>query len=203
MLNRIRQVPGTQLDRQCYHEHMRAETGRINGTGWKLERAQAFTEAPDDPAWAAFASGEWNKSIEIFENERQDIQAEAAKYERQGSEFRRLRIVERPISAYLQWELQSLRIFDECGMPIRVLDASAVRDLEDDAQLPEIVIVGDQALYEVQYDSEWRASGAKRITDRDAVQQATAEMAGLWAEAEPLAAYFAREIAILPPPVFG
>lgn len=203
MLDRIQEAPGTRLDRKSYHEHMRAETSRVDGAVWKLERSQFFTEAADDPAWTTFVSGDWLKSLAIFESERPGIQAEAAKYARQGSELRRLRIVENPVSAYLQWELQSLRIVDESGMPVRILGADKVRDLEDGGQLPEIVIVGGEVLYEVQYDSQWSACGARRITDRDVIQEATAEMAGLWAEAEPLTAYFAREIAPLPPPSPG
>jgi hypothetical protein len=203
MLDRIRQVPGVLLDRRSYHERMHVETSQLNGVVWKLERSQVFTEAVDDPAWEAFISGDWLKSVAIFESERRSLQAEAEKYARQGSEFRRLRIVEPPVSAYLQWELQSLKIFDESGMPIRILDASSVRDLEGSEQLPEIVIVGDQVLYEVRYDSQWSACGARRITDRDVIRQATADMAALWAEAEPLAGYFVREIATLPPPRFG
>jgi hypothetical protein len=102
MLDHIRQIPGTPLDRKSYHEHMRVETGQVNDVVWKLERSQVFTEAADDPAWEAFVSGDWLKSVAIFESERWDIQAEAEKYARQGSEFRRLRIVEQPVSAYLQ-----------------------------------------------------------------------------------------------------
>jgi uncharacterized protein DUF6879 len=200
MLDRVREVAGTRLDRKSYHEHMRVETSRVNGTVWKLERSQFFTEAAGDLAWAAFVSGDWLKSLAIFDSERPDIQAEAEKYSRQGSELRRLRIVESPVSAYLQWELQSLRIADESGMPVRILDAALIHDLEDGAQLPELLIVGDEVLYDVQYDSQWSACGARRITDRDIIREAAAEMSGLWAMAEPLATYFAREIAPLPPP---
>lgn len=168
MLDRIRQIPGTRLDRKSYHDHMRVETERVTGVAWKLERSQFFTESADDPAWQAFVSGDWSKSLAIFESERSDIQAEAAKYERRNTEFRRLRVVERPVSAYVQWELQSLKIFDESGMPIRVLDADEIRDYEHGQQLPELVIVGEQALFEVQYDDRWAACGARRIDDRDA-----------------------------------
>lgn len=203
MLDQIRQAPGDLLDRPSYHDRMRVETARMNGTGWKLERSQVFTEVPDDPAWAAFAAGDWFKSIEIFESERPGIQDEAAKYEKQGSEFRRLRIVERPVSAYLQWELQSLRIVDECGMPIRVVDASSIRDLEAKEPLPELVILGDRILFEVRYDKQWKACGAKLITDPGLIKAAADEIAGLWASAEPLSAYFAREIAVLSPPILG
>lgn len=182
---------------------MRVETERVTGVAWKLERSQFFTEAADDPAWQAFVSGDWLKSIAILESERPDIQAEAARYERQSTEFRRLRIVERPVSAYVQWELQSLKIFDECGMPIRVLDAGDIRDYERDRPVPELVIVGQQALFDVQYDDRWAACGARRIDDRDVMRQAAADLARLWDKAEPLAEYFNREIAPLPPPSVG
>jgi hypothetical protein len=200
MLDRIRGMPGTLLDRKSYHAQMREETERITGIAWKLERSQFFTEAADDPAWQAFACGDWDKSLAVFESERDDLRAEAAKYERQGSAFRRLRIVEHPVSAYLHWELQSLKIIDECGMPVRVLPADEIRDLEHDQPLPEVVIVGGQALFEVCYDERWAARGARRIDDPRVIRQAAAEMARLWATAEPLPEYFAREIAPLPPP---
>jgi hypothetical protein len=179
---------------------MRVETEQVSGVIWKLERSQFFSEAPDDAAWQAFVVGDWLKSLEIFESERSSIAAEAAKYKRQGSEFRRLRVIERPVSPYVQWELQSLRIFDESGMPIRVLDAARVGNLERTGSLPEVVIVGDHVLYEVCYDDQWSACGARRIGDPDTIQRASAEIAGLWAEAEPLPAFFSREIVPLPPP---
>jgi hypothetical protein len=130
MLDRIRETDGTKLDRRPYHEQMRAEIEQVNGIAWKLERSQFFTEAADDPAWQAFQSGDWPKSLDVFEGERESLAAEAAKYARQGSRFCRMRVVEHPISAYVQWEMHSLKIIDETGMPVRVLAASAVRDLE-------------------------------------------------------------------------
>ena len=92
MLDRIRDTDGTRLDRSAYHGQMRVETERVNGTAWKLERSQFFTEAADDPAWQAFKSGDWSKSLGIFEDERESLTAEAAKYARQGSRFCRLRM---------------------------------------------------------------------------------------------------------------
>lgn len=106
MLDRVRETHGTRLDRSAYHGQMRVETERVNGTAWKLERSQFFTEAADDPAWQAFKSGDWSKSVDIFEDERESLAAEAAKYARQGSTFCRLRVVEPPVSAYVQWEMR-------------------------------------------------------------------------------------------------
>lgn len=109
-------------------------------------------------------------------------------------------MVEHPISAYVQWEMHSLKIIDETGMPVRVLAADAIRDLERVNPLPEVVIVGSRVLYEVCYDDTWAACGARRIDDPAVIGQAVAEIAELWRKAEPLSAYFEREIAPLPPP---
>jgi hypothetical protein len=201
MLDRIRKTVGTKLDRRSYHGQMRVETEQLDGMVWKLERSQFFSEAADDPAWQAFRSGDWSKSLDIFEDERESLTAEAAKYARQGSKFCRLRVVEYPVSAYVQWEMQSLKIIDETGMPVRVLAAGAVRDLERAHPLPEVVILGTRVLYEVCYDDRWAACGARRIDDPAVISQAAAEMAKLWRQAEPLPTYFEREIAPLPPPM--
>ncbi len=115
-------------------------------------------------------------------------------------QLRRVRIVEQPVSAYLQWELHSLKITDECGRPVRVLDASQVKDLERDQQLPELVVLGHLVLFEVCYDENWAGCGARRIDDPEVIRRAAGEIAQMWAKAEPLAGYFAREIAPLPIP---
>jgi hypothetical protein len=201
MLNRIRETDGIRLDRSAYHGQMRVETERVNGIAWKLERSQFFSEAADDPAWQAFKSGDWSKSLGIFEDEREGLAAEAAKYARQGSRFCRLRVVEFPVSAYVQWEMHSLKVTDEAGMPVRVLAADAVRDLEHELPLPEIVILGTRVLYEVCYDDQWAARGARRIDDPGVISQSAVEIAELWQRAEPLSVYFEREIAPLPPSV--
>jgi hypothetical protein len=88
-------------------------------------------------------------------------------------------------------------------MPVCVLDADLITHLETKEQLPELVVLGDRILFEVRYDSRWQACGAKLVEDREFIAKATAEIEGLWTSAEPLASYFAREIAGLPPPSLG
>jgi hypothetical protein len=139
--------------------------------------------------------------LAVFESERSEARAETDKHARQGSELRRLRIVERPVTPYLLWEMQWFKILAEEGTSIRVLDAEHVRDLEHDAPLPEVV-VDEHALYHVSYDDEaWRACGARRIDDPEILRQATEEIAELWEPAEPFVRYFAREIVPLMPQV--
>jgi hypothetical protein len=49
-------------------------------------------------------------------------------------------------------------------------------------------------------DAEGTAYGVRRIDDPQVIAEAGREVADLYANAEPLPEYFAREIAPLPPP---
>lgn len=200
MLERLGDVPGAPLGRSAYHGDVARETARLAGLVWKLERSQFFTESDDDPAWQAFRAGDWNGSLRHFEDERPDIRAEVEMYARQGSELRRLRVVEEPVSAYLQWEMHAFKVLADCGVPIRVLDAARVRPWEAVGPLPEVLLLEHQALYEVQYDGRWAACGARRIDDRQVIEEAGRDMVALWDRAEPLSDYFARAIAPLASP---
>jgi len=199
MLDRIHMIPGKRLDVAAYHAVRREETQHLTGPVWKLERSQYFREPDDDPSWQAFVAGDWPQVLAVFETERADARAEVENYARQGSELRRLRIVERPVSRYLLWEMQWFRILAEEGTSIRVLDAGHVEAVERDGNLPEVV-VDEHALYHVRYDDDWRACGARRIDDPDVIRRATMEIATLWEAAEPFSCYFTREIMTLLPP---
>lgn len=198
MFDRVRSASGTVLDTPGYYADSDRVVSRARGVIWKLERSQVFSE-PNDPAWTAFVDGDWARVIEIFESERGDARAEAASYREGGLELRRLRIVESPPTPYLVWELHSHRIFAECGLSIRVLPAEKVRHLERNAPLPEVMVYGEEALYQVRYDDEWQPAGAKRIDNPELVAGVAAGIAELYEEAEPLLDYFDREIAPLAP----
>ncbi|WP_433179912.1 DUF6879 family protein [Actinoallomurus sp. CA-150999] len=198
MLERVREVPGKTLDVVSYHDLRRRESEHVTRPIWKLERSQYFHEPDDDPSWQAFLAGDWSRVLTVFESERADARSETEKYARQGSELRRLRIVERPVSRYLLWETQWFKILAEEGTSIRVLNAEQVRDLERDAPIPEI-LVDEHALYHVRYDEGWKACGARRIDDPDVIRQVIEEIAALWKLAEPFPQYFAREVEPLLP----
>ncbi|HEX6473279.1 MAG TPA: hypothetical protein VF069_29585 [Streptosporangiaceae bacterium] len=200
MIEEIRRIPGSALDRTAYHTALRRDTERLSSPVWKLERSQFFSEPDDDRSWRAFVAGDWEGTLAAFENDRAVARAEGQQYASQGSELRRLRIVECPVSPYLQWEMQWFRIIAEEGAVIRVLAAEHVRELEQTAPLPELVVT-EHALYQVRYDEGWRALGARRIDDLNVRQATLTEISRLWEKAEPFSSYFEREIAPLPPPV--
>jgi hypothetical protein len=199
MLDLIHDIPGEEFDRPSYHADRRRTEREIPGVVWKLERAQEFRE-PDDPSWRALVQGRWRDAINLHEKDRDYARAERRRNRENSVELRRLRIVERPVTAYLQWETYFFKILVEEGFELRMLDAAHVRELEHSRPLPELLVHGDQMLYEVRYDKQGTPCGARRIDDPNVVAPVHDEIAALWARGEPLMDYFEREIAPMPPP---
>ncbi|MUL41390.1 hypothetical protein FZ103_09400 [Streptomonospora sp. PA3] len=198
MLERLRELPAVPLERKDYLAQYWSAY-QEGGVFWKLERAQHFQE-PGDASWEAFAAGDWERALELNEADRADAEAMAAKDREVGVQTRRIRVVEDPVSPYLQWEMQFLRLLAEAGQALRVVPRRQVAHLERERPLPEIVILGGRVMFLVRYDSSGRADGAWRIDDRGAIGEAADELAALFEAGEPLPDYFQREIAPLPPP---
>lgn len=59
----------------------------------------------------------------------------------------------------------------EVGDDIRGLDVRKISDIEKDRPVPEMVILGDVAMYEVVYDDDGNAAGANRFTDRSLIRE--------------------------------
>lgn len=193
MLDRIGDVPGEFLDHAAYHARLALEMGRLRGVFWKLERSQVFRE-PNDTSWQAFMSGDWKSALDLLEKDREDVRAEARRNAAQGLEIRRVRVVEHPVGPYLQWELHALSLLACEGFGLSVLPAEQVAALEVRARLPEVVVVGDQVLYEVQYLPDWTPCGARRITAPDVIGAAASEIERLYERGEPFLSYFDREV---------
>ncbi|MFJ2826400.1 DUF6879 family protein [Streptomyces sp. NPDC087263] len=188
-----------RLDRPRYH----ADLGRVysSGIGFlnKLERGQHFKER-GFPSWEAFADGDWERALSLTEERREDYAEELRQASRLGVTHRRLRVVEFPITPYVQWELFALRVRVNLGDEIKVVDARRISDIERTHQVPEVVILGDVAMYEVVYDEDGNADGANRYTDRSLIRETNAGFDALYERAEGFHDFFDREIVTLAPP---
>jgi hypothetical protein len=105
-------VPGPELDLASYSDAFDEAYKQI--VFWKIERRQTFRE-PGMPSWEAFAAGDWARALELNERERDTVLAKVAEDESLGVESRRLRVVEYPVTPYLQWEMQYFRLLAEAG----------------------------------------------------------------------------------------
>jgi hypothetical protein len=129
------------------------------------------------------------------------LRATAEADARRGSVFHRTRVVEEPLTPYMQWQLHALRLRDECGAKIRILPANRLGDAEADGPLPELVVLGGRALYEVFYTDTGAPDGAVRYTEPSLVERWERYIKRLYAAGESVQSYFTRRVAHLPPPV--
>ncbi|MFF7233543.1 DUF6879 family protein [Streptomyces sioyaensis] len=188
------------LDRPSYHEDFRRHYESGIRFLKKLERGQNFKER-GFPSWEAFAAGEWNRALSLIEEKREIYAGQFRKAAELGILERRLRVVQFPVTPYVQWELFVLRLRVELGDSIRVMDARKISDIEVDHLVPEVVILGDEVMYEVVYDGDGNAAGANRIADQGTIQETSAGFDALYRRGEDFTEFFNREIAPLDPPM--
>ena len=182
--------------RDDYDKRISAAAGNVS---WKFERQQHFRE-PGFASWEAFARGDWGRALELIENEREGLEELARQAADDGLRLLRVRVVEKPIEPYLQWELHLLRVRAECGEEIRVIGPERIRKLEADGPLPELLTIGSDTLYRILYDEDGVLEGAVIFTDRETVAQATDLIESLYEAGEDMGSYFQRKIARLEPP---
>jgi hypothetical protein len=166
---------------------------------WKLERQQTFKE-PGYDSWEAFARGQWSESLRLLETGRSDMEEYHRKIDRHGFAARRVRVIEEPLSDYMQWELHALRVRDQCGGTVHVIAADRVTRYESDGPLPEIYTLGSQVMYQAVYDDQGVLESARKFVDTHLILRCQKFIEGLYDAGEPLEGWFDQHVATLPPP---
>lgn len=169
---------------------------------WKLERRQHFRE-PGGASWEAFARGDWDDALHLIEAGRDALKRAAREAAEHRSHLTRVRVVERPITPYLQWELYALRLHAEYGEHIRVIGPGLIREYEARGPLPEIITLGPDAFYEILYDEDGVCEGAVRYLGADGTARVVEFIRRPYDAGEDLGTYFDREVARLEPPHGG
>jgi hypothetical protein len=201
MLECVRDEPGESLSTsQAFLDSSNQYWGQINRFD-KLERLQHFRE-PGHKSWEAFDAGDWEKSQYLTERDRSAIAKEFADDTEAGLSSYRVRVVEFPITPYVQWEFHILKARAEYGENTRVVGAELVAPFEDDAVVPELIFMGSAAMYEICYDETGTRSGGRKFTNLELVKGCLAEVQELYNQGEDIHTFFDREIAPLPPPRF-
>lgn len=146
-------------------------------------------------------AGDWDRALQLYERQRPALRDLAAKAARHGSAFRRVRVVEEPISPYLQWELHCLKVRAEYGEHIRVIAADAIAEHENPYQLPEFVSLCGKVLYQTLYTADGSPDGGIRYSEPHVVAAYEGLAGFLYQTGEDVARYFERKVAHLPAPV--
>ena len=186
------------LERPAYHDEFFRNLAGVRSMD-KLERGQHFKER-GFASWEAFAAGDWERALELAGERREQYAEQMRDAKRRGLAQRRLRVVEFPVTPYVQWEMHVLRVRVEVGDVIRVLDARTITDIEKHHPVPEVVILGDSVMYGVRYDDDGNAAGARRYRDPALIRETLDGFEELYARGEDFLSFFDREIAPLGAP---
>jgi hypothetical protein len=124
-------------------------------TAWRLEALQFYDEGPDeDPQMVAFLAG---KPIPPRDDTSWlDLVSEHKKAGRQVS---RVRVVERPLSTYVQFELAVYAENIAAGEDVRVVEAD---DLAGVAPFPEFWLFDGEVVAIMRYDEDGVFLGADK-----------------------------------------
>ncbi|WP_405794584.1 DUF6879 family protein [Streptomyces sp. NBC_01506] len=191
---------GERLVREVYRKDFRERSAVLRDvSSWKLERRQHFEEQ-GSPSRDALRRGEWEESLRLMGERRDALAATARQDERQGHVFHRVRVVEEPLTPYLQWELHSLRQQARFGARVRVVSAESVAAFERSGPLPELVVLGGRTLFNILYSEAGHPQGAIRFTEPDVVTEWEHYIKSLYESGEEIASYFERAVAHLPVP---
>jgi hypothetical protein len=192
--------PGERLSLDDYWADFEKRFWATTPAGfWKLERQQTFKE-PGDDGWQAFAAGRWDESLRILDNRRTEFEGYYRRIGEAGFGTRRVRIVEEPLTPYLQWELHVLRLRHECGGLTRAVGPDRVAAAETHGPLPEIYTLGADVMYEAIYDADGVLEAARRWREPALVSRCQQLIESLYRDGEPLDEFFARVVAPLEPP---
>lgn len=195
--------PGEWLGLEAYREDFRGRDFAVDGCdSWKLERRQHFRE-PGDASWEAFVRGDWQEALRLVEARRAGLLDVSRLAARHRCRLLRVRVVEMPLTPYLQWELCLLRVRAECGELIRVIRPERLAAFEREGPVPELVTLNDDTVYEILYDAEGVLEGAVRYLDAGTRDRVAARVEQLYELGEDIGAFFSRDVAHLKPPTGG
>lgn len=203
MRNLLMKASGERLELDAYLEDFDKRFWDAGSSGeagfWKLERRQSFKE-PGVESWEASFRGEWGTAKALIAEQRDHYERYFRKIADHGFGLHRVRVVEEPVTPYLQWELHLLRLKEQCGEDTRIVQADDISSLESDARFPEIAIIGSSVLYEIIYDDDGTLAGGTRYIDKVLISDCRKLIRDIHRRGERLETYFKRRIASLPPP---
>ncbi len=101
-----------------------------------------------------------------------------------GAVFRRVHVVERPLSDYLRWEVEQYKLNARHGEKIRLVEANSTHDVPTDFWLFD-----RRHAFDMRYDEGGRFQGVIEVTDPAEVDRRIEAMDQLWEKSVELDAW--------------
>lgn len=159
----------------------------------KVERRQAYNQV-GDPSYEAFVRGEHRRAADLLRGILMQQEKMYSAARDKGVQLVRLRLVELPLSGYLQhYEFPSYLISqDELGEEISVATVESEGRLDD--LLPDCIIFDNTVMYVNTYDGCGRPSGAIKVDDSQTINEHVERAEAFLKEALPLKQFMAAHL---------
>jgi hypothetical protein len=166
---------------------------RLQSRFLKLECWQRYRESEDNQSQAAYDSGDIDAARELL---RREAEADRPLYEdvrNRGIEYARVRLVQEPLTPYLEYELLSYRIRVDLGENIEVVRCDTGTRLPDERRFDFLLFDRDTALIHDYGTAEiGRQVGGWLTHDPDVISRLEQTIGSLRRQAVPLQQYLAR-----------
>lgn len=184
----------TWLDLDAFGSAFVSNWARIQTRFLKLECWQSYREADTNESQAAYDRGDVEAARRLLERE---AEADRPLYEdvrRRGIEYARVRLVQEPLTPYLEYELLSYRIRAELGERIEVVRCGPELRLPDQEHFDFLLFDQRVALIHDYGTDEVGAQAGGWLTHGPAALAGLEEMISrLRQQAAPLARYLAED----------
>lgn len=156
---------GLRLDRAGFSAAFKELWEELQHRFFKLETLQYYDES-GNPAFAAFQRGDWDE-VRRQARQRAEERKDLKRVRREGIEFVRVHIIERPLSPYLQYEFATYREAALRGETI--LEVSAADARRAFGPLGDYLLFDDRAVLVHDYTDAGVLTGGWQIQDSPAV----------------------------------
>lgn len=140
--------------------------GTLQREFFKVETFQSYKASFEEPAFLAFRQGELDKARELLrQNLLRDPAAAYSKIRERGIAFRRVHIVDLPLTEYLKFEIESYRVSTELGEEISFALKDEVSKSALPAPLIDFLLFDDARLILHNYNASGEWNGAEVLTN--------------------------------------
>lgn len=171
-----------KLTPEEFHNAYSDAAKELRRHSWKVEVLQFYDEE-GDPSWQKMIKGDWDGALNSLTEAVQEDLREIQDLRRDGIRVSRLRIIERPLSDYLRWELESYKLSASAGEEIFILDKAG---MAEEAHLQDLVGFDENEVILLNYDAAGKLTSAVRISDTKCVRNALEAYDHLLSRAVPL-----------------
>ncbi len=159
----MRSLPSREIDGlwDRYWSEMRPEW-------FKLEVLQDYTGEDDGPSLRAWLKGDKQTALKLLETDQEpEFTADCRRKRAEGVDLRRIHVVDRPLTPYMEWEIENYKLISvrRRGERVCLIDRAGVRELD----LPggDLMLFDDSRAIVNSYDRTGRLVKADFYDERD------------------------------------